>query len=373
MMSSTQPLESADEARSSSSETGDVDWYKKVEDEKNKFINQQLQVLRKRLGLLPWWLRCFFKLRHLEKVYERSLSATADHYMQEMAGHEISAENVNYLVNDFASCLTEAVSFLEDFLGVLNVNWEIVSSKRKKIVFPKDEPVIVVANHPYGCVDGLALLAMLREMRDLKERDMGVKLLAGYAITHLPELGQYHFDIDSMTDDTDLSGDVSFKKEIISFVDEGNILAVFPAFEEVRFNLFDDQVIEPAWREEVATIIQETKATVVPVFINYGRGLRYKTYRSSLFVNILKRLRVHDIQSFLFAKEMLSYQKLTVQMRLGDPIPYTELSKEVDRKLSVASKASKQKQRPKTSQEQALMDYLKAKTLALHSAKAFKD
>ena len=69
--------------------------------------------------------------------------------------------------------------FAEQALRVLHID---VSIDGDTAAIPSTGPVVMVANHPGGAIDGLALLQMAR----LRRSD--VKLLASHLLTRIPEL-----------------------------------------------------------------------------------------------------------------------------------------------------------------------------------------
>jgi putative hemolysin len=50
---------------------------------------------------------------------------------------------------------------------------------------PKDDPVVVVANHPFGLIEGAILGSVLATVRP------DVKVMANHLLTALPEARQY--------------------------------------------------------------------------------------------------------------------------------------------------------------------------------------
>ena len=67
----------------------------------------------------------------------------------------------------------------EMFLYTLKVNYKIEEGSLKNI--PKEGPVVIVANHPFGCLEGLIMLDLL-----IKQRP-NAKVLANYILERLPE------------------------------------------------------------------------------------------------------------------------------------------------------------------------------------------
>ena len=73
-------------------------------------------------------------------------------------------------------------SFVETFLEAMNVHPAVSEGDLKWV--PKNGPVVVVANHPFGMVEGAVLAALLGRIRP------DVKILANRFLATLPEARQ---------------------------------------------------------------------------------------------------------------------------------------------------------------------------------------
>jgi putative hemolysin len=73
--------------------------------------------------------------------------------------------------------------FLEGFLETMNVRPSVSASDRSLV--PKAGPVVVVANHPFGLIEGAILFSLLATMRP------DVKIMANLLLAALPEAKPY--------------------------------------------------------------------------------------------------------------------------------------------------------------------------------------
>ena len=81
-----------------------------------------------------------------------------------------------------------AVDFSARALGVLDI--ELAVSRESLGHLPSSGPLIVVANHPCGALDGLVLLNMIRRVRG------DVRLLGNSWLSRLPELRDLLMPVD---------------------------------------------------------------------------------------------------------------------------------------------------------------------------------
>src|SRR5918996_5291384 len=54
-------------------------------------------------------------------------------------------------------------AFVDRALDALDVRVDVAETELARV--PRDGPLVVVANHPFGAVDGLALASLLRRLR----------------------------------------------------------------------------------------------------------------------------------------------------------------------------------------------------------------
>ena len=83
--------------------------------------------------------------------------------------------------------------FIEGILRGLDVGWDLCDQDRARI--PREGACIVVANHPFGAVEGLILAGMLRRVR----RD--VKVIANYLLSRVTPLREVLLYVDPFGDD----------------------------------------------------------------------------------------------------------------------------------------------------------------------------
>ena len=83
---------------------------------------------------------------------------------------------------------TDTERFVSRTLGALGVTWKV--SERDLARIPRSGPCIVVANHPFGGIDGMVLLSMLLGVRK------DVKILVNQLLSRIPELASAFVPVD---------------------------------------------------------------------------------------------------------------------------------------------------------------------------------
>lgn len=142
--------------------------------------------------------------------------------------------------------------FCERTLEYLGVSCRITERERENI--PVEGPLIVVANHPLGMVDAIALLQMIGSVR----RD--VRILGNDVLAAVPQLGPLLLPVDVFG-----KGSASKMRNIFRSIEAGEVLVMFPAGEVSRMGA--GGVRDGKWNDGFARIAMRTGVPVLPVHI----------------------------------------------------------------------------------------------------------
>jgi putative hemolysin len=142
--------------------------------------------------------------------------------------------------------------------NVMNIGLDYQDSDLEKI--PKSGPLIVVANHPYGAIDGIALLALLKRARP------DVKLMANYILGGIPNLKEHFFLVDPFKRSDSSRKSLGGIREAIKWIKNGHVLGIFPAGEVSTYNKVEKKVVDREWPKATGMIIRTAKCPVQSVF-----------------------------------------------------------------------------------------------------------
>jgi putative hemolysin len=112
---------------------------------------------------------------------------------------------------------------LEGLLREMNVEMRIGKADLERI--PKRGPVVVVANHPYGMLDGAVLAVLLSRVRP------DVKVMTNFLLEGVPELDQHCIFIDPLNTSGAANRNRRALKPAMEWLQRGGMLAFFPAGE----------------------------------------------------------------------------------------------------------------------------------------------
>lgn len=194
------------------------------------------------------------------------------------------------------------------FLKTINVNYDIVEGSLDCI--PEEGPVVVVANHPFGGIEGIVMLDMLQKRRS------NVKVLANYMLERIPELRDYFIFVDPFGQQSSMTKNIAPMRQMVRWLQRENILGVFPSGTVSHFQWEKRGVSDPEWNPDIARIIRVSNATVVPMYFE-GRN-------TNLFqiVGLLHPL----LRTILIPKELCNKQDQRIKLRIGSPIAPSKIS-----------------------------------------------
>lgn len=127
---------------------------------------------------------------------------------------------------------------------------------------PTTGPLIFVANHPFGVLDGMILC-------HLAERTRGTyKILLNSVLCDFPEVKQYVLPINFDDSREAMLTNIESRKLAIEELQNGGCVVIFPGGTVSTAPKPFAGARDPSWKTFTATLIQKTQATVIPVFFS---------------------------------------------------------------------------------------------------------
>lgn len=197
--------------------------------------------------------------------------------------------------------------FLAGTLDVLGVRLATDADDLGRI--PASGGAIMLANHPHGGIDGIALAAMARRVRP------DVRFLANGLLGRIPELAPLFISVDPFGGSGAGQRNRVPLRQAIRWVEQGGLLIIFPAGEVSHWQLQRAAVTDSEWHSGVARIIMRTQAPVIPVFVPGRNSLGFQ-----LAGQLHPRLR-----TLLLPREMLNKKGRSLELRVGAPIAHERL------------------------------------------------
>ena len=187
--------------------------------------------------------------------------------------------------------------FIEEVFEYLNFSFKISNKDIKRI--PSEGRLIVVANHPIGSLDSLAILKAISEIRT------DVKIVANDILTKFENINDLllPYNIESIKMQR---ANIS---TIQSALDEEMAVIIFPAAEVSRLKLLT--VRESKWHKGAVYFAKKFNSPILPVFINAKNSILFYT------VSAINKA----VSTVLLAHELFNKKNKTIEIKIGDPIP----------------------------------------------------
>ncbi len=212
-----------------------------------------------------------------------------------------------------AAAADPATDFSARALAVLGIDVDVAPNALANL--PRSGPVIVVANHPSGALDGLALLTLIRRVRT------DVRLLGNRWLLCVPELRECLVPLDVFgTAVGAVRRNASALRSAIHWLARGGCVVVFPAGEVAHREAADGRVLDSPWHHTAAELAVRAGATVVPVFIDCRNSALFRSAG-----------RIHPLlRTVLLPRELWARRGTSVSVQIGSSIGADELAVRAD-------------------------------------------
>lgn len=219
---------------------------------------------------------------------------------------------------DFWSVMVERYGLTLDVVGGALAN------------IPKDGPLILIANHPYGILDGLMMGHILSETRG------DFRILANSVFGKARELDNVLLPIDFDQTREAVALNLATRKKALSYLGDGGAIGIFPGGTVSTAASPFSRPMDPGWRAFTARMVAKSGATVVPIYFD---GHTSRLFQIASHLHFTLRLG-------LLLKEFKKRNDTPVQVVIGDPIRRDKLD-------------------PMVGDSKAMMDFLRKATYEL--------
>jgi putative hemolysin len=179
-----------------------------------------------------------------------------------------------------------------------------------------DTPIVMVANHPYGIADGIAVLALAEQL------GRPFKVLINDQLLKVPEMRPYALPISFEETREALAINMATRVEALRLLKEGVTIVIFPAGGVATARRGFGQAEDLPWKMFPAKLIQSAKASVLPIY--------FEGQNSWLF-HLASRFSLTLRLSFLI-REFCKLSGTTIFSNIGSIVAWDDISAMTDRK-----------------------------------------
>ncbi|MEO1327581.1 MAG: lysophospholipid acyltransferase family protein [Pseudomonadota bacterium] len=177
---------------------------------------------------------------------------------------------------------------------------------------PSTGPLVIIANHPFGVIDGLVLCDLAMRLRG------DFRVLINSLLCRDQDLDPYFLPIDFSGTREAAKTNVSSRREAHNALANDIPVLIFPAggISTARSRFGFGRVQELPWNTFVAKLIQQHRATVLPIYF-HGQNSRKFHIASNVSETFRMALLIHEVRNKLGKQ---------IRVTLGEPISYDSVA-----------------------------------------------
>jgi len=169
---------------------------------------------------------------------------------------------------------------------------------------PREGPLVLIANHPYGILDGLMMGHILSQTRG------DFRILAHQVFRKAEDLNRVILPISFEETKEALALNIRTRRTALEYLGQGGAIGIFPGGTVSTAAKPFAQPMDPGWRGFTARMVAKSRATVVPVY--------FDGHTSRLF-QIASHLH-YTLRMGLLIKEFGKRVDTSCRVVVGDPI-----------------------------------------------------
>lgn len=224
----------------------------------------------------------------------------------------LAIDKINQIYYEASSKQDPGDHFAGKVLDTMRVEYDVRDEDLERI--PVKGPVVVVANHPFGGLEGLVLASLLKSVRP------DVKLMANFLLERIPDLRDFFIFVDPFGGAGSAKTNIKPLKETMAWLKGGGALGVFPAGEVSHIDVRKGGIVDPAWSTTIARIVKHAGAPVLPVYFAGSNSIIFQ-----LMGLVHPRLR-----TAMLPHEFVNKIDKTIHVRVGNLIPFKTLEPMAD-------------------------------------------
>ena len=178
-------------------------------------------------------------------------------------------------------------------------------------LIPKTGPVVVVANHPHGLVDGMVMAEMVSRVRS------DFRILTRSLLSGIPEIEEFMIPVPFPHEANARELGLEMRDLTMAHLKRGGVVILFPAGKVAMSDTWFGPAVEGEWNVFTHKIVRSTGATILPIRFT-GQNSRAFQIANKLGDTPRQGLLLYEIRRALFKPQ---------RPVIGQPILASELEK----------------------------------------------
>ena len=197
--------------------------------------------------------------------------------------------------------------FLDYTLDALGITIELENSKILEDL-PRQGPLLVVANHPLGGLEGMAIARVIGNARP------DLQVLTNELLRLIPELAPLFIGVNVLSANA-AAANVKGIRQLHRHLQHGGALQLFPAGMVSAWDMGRGRIQDRQWSRLAGQLLQKYQCTCLPIGVG---GNNSKLFYAAGIIH--PRLR-----TLLLPRQLANKQGFRLPLTLGRPIPAHEL------------------------------------------------
>ena len=214
------------------------------------------------------------------------------------------------LYSQYMSSKNDPETFWTDILNLMNIR--LINKSKKNISIPKKGSLIVIANHPFGIIDGIALCSLVSNVRN------DFKIMTHETLKFLPQLDNYILPVDfSGTDTKTIKYNLETAKKAKKHLINNGVLIIFPSGSVSTAKNLKSEARDDEWKPFPAKHIHQTKTDILPIYFDGKNGMLFHLFASKIKSSTLKYSSyIHETRKkigkdiIIYSGEIISYESI---------------------------------------------------------------
>ncbi|MFN8699069.1 MAG: lysophospholipid acyltransferase family protein [Flavobacteriales bacterium] len=241
-----------------------------------------------------------------EEALASATRLTRDNPIIPLLSRVARIDKVNDLYDEI--CEVPGVASIDRLFQILQLECHCSQSDLDNI--PKEGPFVVVANHPYGAIDGLALIHAFAKARP------DFKIMANFLLQNVEPIRDFILAVNPFEERKSAFSNISGLKAAIAHLESGKPLGLFPAGEVSTFQGDLKTIADRKWQNSAMKIVRNAGVPIIPVYFDGGNSYAFH----------LMGLIHPNLRTLALPSELLNKKGHSFRMRIGKPITQKETS-----------------------------------------------
>ncbi len=178
--------------------------------------------------------------------------------------------------------------FWQDAIAALRLDLRL--NRRPADAIPASGPLMMVANHPFGVVDGIILCWLVAQVRP------DYRIMTHRVLHQAPEVRPRILPVDFSGTEAAMRNNLRSRRQARELLDDGGALLVFPGGGVAAAPKTFGQAVDRPWGPLAATLALATGAAVLPVYF-HGQNSRWFQAASNIHQTLRYALLFHEVRN----------------------------------------------------------------------------